>query len=121
MYEYCSLFYIDTSNGDEVKDIVEECLKMQQFDHPHVLQLIGVCVDMGTSPYLVMPYMSKGSLRDHLIRQQDHILVAEGSGESLVCNTRKELLAMCLQVAQGMEYLVARKFVHRDLAARNCL
>lgn len=104
-----------------MKDIVKESYKMKQFDHLHVLQLIGVCVDMGTSPYLVMPYMSKGSLLDHLIQQRDLLFVTEGSGETLVCSTRKELLAMCLQVAQGMEYLIAKKFIHRDLAARNCL
>ena len=38
-----------------------------------------------------------------------------------VCKTQKRMIAMCLQITKGMEYLTEHKLVHRDLAARNCM
>ena len=94
---------------------------MTSFDHPNVMSLLGVCVDLGAAPYLILPYMAQGALVNYLLKHKDKFIIADEDDECLIHNTRKELLAMCLQVVQGMEYLASHKFVHRDLAARNCL
>ena len=40
---------------------------MCTFDHPHVLGLVGVCLDHSSkSPYLVLPFMENGDLRSFL-------------------------------------------------------
>lgn len=51
---------------------------MYQFDHPNVMQLIGVCLapsDQGSGPCIVMPFMAKGSLLDHLRKEADNLCV----------------------------------------------
>ena len=51
---------------DLVKNLLRECDKMKDFDHPNVLMLIGVCLDGGPAPYIIMPFMTNGSLLSHL-------------------------------------------------------
>ena len=95
---------------------------MACFEHLNVLSLIGICIDGGPSPYIVMPFMSKGSLLSFLRKERHNLVLAENiEDEDLVLITQKQLLSMCLQVANGMKYLAEQMFVHRDLAARNCM
>ena len=107
--------------SDEVSLLMEESLKMIYFDHANVLNLLGVCVDNGSAPYIVMPLMSHGSLLSYLKKKRHNLTVIEGSDIDFVLSAQKQLLSMCLQVAQGMAYLASQKLVHRDLAARNCM
>ena len=47
---------------------------MMSLDHPNVLGLIGVCVDAGPAPYLVMPYMAQGSLLSYLKKNRPDLV-----------------------------------------------
>ena len=48
---------------------------MLEFDHPNVLTLIGVCLDGGHTPYLVMPFMFNGSLLSYLKKERDSLVL----------------------------------------------
>ena len=113
--------YTGQFSAEDISSIIEESLKMKCFDHLNVLTLVGVCVDAGPAPYILSPFMSNGSLISYLTKERHNLTVAEGCDQKLISAVQKQLLSMCLQVAQGMTYLAAKKYVHRDLAARNCL
>ena len=58
---------------NDVKSMVDEITKMQEFNHPHVLSLIGVCLDTGPGVSMVMPFMTNGSLKDYLKKERSSI------------------------------------------------
>ena len=39
---------------------------MKHFDHPNVLQLLGVCLKDGENPLVILPYMASGDLRNYV-------------------------------------------------------
>ena len=49
---------------------------MKVFKHPNVMSLLGVCLDMGPIPYIVLPFMSRGDLLTY-IQQKQSLLVLD--------------------------------------------
>uniref|UniRef100_A0A1X7UA46 Receptor protein-tyrosine kinase n=1 Tax=Amphimedon queenslandica TaxID=400682 RepID=A0A1X7UA46_AMPQE len=105
----------------DIDSLLDECIIMMSFDNLNVLPLIGVCLDLGPAPYIIMPFMSRGSLLSYLKKERPNLTVADTSEEDIILNVRKQLLSICLQVGNGMCYLASQRFIHRDLAARNCM
>uniref|UniRef100_A0A1B6D3T2 non-specific protein-tyrosine kinase n=1 Tax=Clastoptera arizonana TaxID=38151 RepID=A0A1B6D3T2_9HEMI len=85
---------------------LEEAYIMQQFDHLHIIKLIGVCSD---SPiWIVMELARLGELRAYLQNNKTRLDLAT-------------LLLYTFQLSTALSYLESKKFVHRDIAARNVL
>ena len=57
---------------------------MRNLDHPNVLKLVGVCVDAGSAPYIVMPFMINGSLLAHLRTEKRNLVFADCQQMTLV-------------------------------------
>ena len=60
---------------DLVADLLKECGKMKEFDHPNVLTLRGVCLDGGPAPFIIMPFMPNGNLLNYLKENRESIVV----------------------------------------------
>nr|XP_033813068.1 megakaryocyte-associated tyrosine-protein kinase isoform X2 [Geotrypetes seraphini] len=84
-----------------------ETAAMTKVQHKNLVRLLGVILHNGL--YIVMEFMSKGSLVNFL-RTRGRSVIHTG-----------QLLQFSLNVSDGMDYLESKKLVHRDLAARNIL
>ena len=49
---------------------------MYKFNHSNVLTLRGVCLDGGTAPYIIMPFMANGSLLAYLKKNRETLVVS---------------------------------------------
>ena len=47
---------------------------MKDFQHPNILGLTGVCFDTPDGvPFIILPFMANGSLKDYLKSKRTHI------------------------------------------------
>ena len=102
------------SDSNARNDFMREAVVVNQFDHPNILKLLGVCFDQ--EPYFItFEYMELGDLNKYL--RNKAISVSQASSNLTV----QQLVDMAIDIAAGLEYLAEHHFVHRDLATRNCL
>ena len=57
---------------------------MSRFKHAHVMGLIGVCLDGGPAPLVIMPFMANGSLLNYLKMERDNLIVTNENDEDEV-------------------------------------
>nr|CAB38028.1 scavenger receptor tyrosine kinase [Geodia cydonium] len=111
----------DISQQENIDNFVQESILMLGFNHPNVLELLGVCFDTtDRHPLIVLPFMANGDLRSYLMSKRDPSVTTKFTHFPQGLDEERALV-MCLEVARGMEYLSNSSFVHRDLAARNCM
>ncbi|XP_056617127.1 tyrosine-protein kinase Mer [Triplophysa dalaica] len=108
---------LDNFSQREIEEFLNEAACMKDFNHPNVIRLLGVCLEVGSGhfpkPMVVLPFMEHGDLHSFMLRSR--------LGENAVYLPTQVLLKFMIDIASGMEYLSNRSFLHRDLAARNCM
>ncbi|XP_016330123.1 tyrosine-protein kinase Mer isoform X2 [Sinocyclocheilus anshuiensis] len=108
---------LDNFSQREIEEFLNEAACMKDFDHPNVIRLLGVCLEVVSGhfpkPMVVLPFMKYGDLHSFLLLSR--------LSEDPVYLPTQMLLKFMIDIALGMEYLSGRNFLHRDLAARNCM
>ncbi|XP_054829766.1 insulin receptor-related protein [Eublepharis macularius] len=97
-------------------EFLNEASVMKAFRCHHVVRLLGV-VSQGQPALVIMELMTRGDLKSYLRSLRPE---AENN-PGLPPPSLKDTIQMAGEIADGMAYLNAKKFVHRDLAARNCM
>ena len=56
---------------EEIQEFISEAVVMLDFDHPNVMNLLGVCFDTDDHlPVIILPYMANGDLKSFLISKR---------------------------------------------------
>lgn len=112
----CAIKTVNENATDRERiNFLKEASVMKGFDTHHVVRLLGV-VSRGQPTLVVMELMVNGDLKGYLRLHRPETDTPNTQPPSL-----RRILQMAIEIADGMAYLAAKKFVHRDLAARNCM
>ena len=86
---------------------------MCNFDHSNVLTLRGVCLDGGTAPFIIMPFMANGSLLAYLKKNRETLVVSLSDKDE--DDVRAPILsnAMCIKVDGSLSWLSETESNHR--------
>jgi len=64
-------YTIGYSSVESLKSILRESILMKEFDHPNVLNVLGVGFDSDNGlPFIVLPFMVNGDLKTYLISKR---------------------------------------------------
>lgn len=70
-------FCLDSPTNEEFKHFQQELETMKSVGtHPHLVSLIGICLDVNSGPVLIVEYCSKGDLQNYLKKIWEKLMCA---------------------------------------------
>ncbi|XP_043282880.1 ALK tyrosine kinase receptor isoform X2 [Venturia canescens] len=94
-------------------DFMMEALIMSKFNHPNIVQFIGISFDKHPR-YIILELLAGGDLKNFLREERPR-------PKRPTSLTMLDLIMCAHDVAKGCKYMESERFIHRDIAARNCL
>ncbi|PKU33239.1 tyrosine-protein kinase mer [Limosa lapponica baueri] len=65
---------LDNFSQREIEEFLSEAACMKDFDHPNVIKLLGVCIELSSQqvpkPMVILPFMKYGDLHSFLLRSR---------------------------------------------------
>ncbi|KMT18668.1 hypothetical protein BVRB_2g027970 [Beta vulgaris subsp. vulgaris] len=110
---------LNSTSKQGTHEFQTEIEMLSRLRHVNLVSLIGYCEDQGEM-ILVYEYMSRGTLRDHLLYKNP----STNDHTNNISLSWKERLKICVGSARGLHYLHAgakQVIIHRDVKSTNIL
>ncbi|CDW55008.1 Tyrosine-protein kinase Fps85D [Trichuris trichiura] len=97
---------VEDAKPEQVASFEREARIHRQLSHQNIVQFIAIVIDK--SPIRLVTELCDYNLKIHLKKNASKLTI-------------NDKIQICLEVSEGLAYLVDKGFIHRDIAARNCL
>ena len=94
----CLFCFVGFFELERISEMMRESIRMMDLEHPHVLNIIGVCLDAGPAPYIVVPFMANGNLLTYIKGEKDNLVFPDLSmvdSEPVSVHSHVSILCCC--------------------------
>ena len=85
MHEYINIdSHVGSFTHERTKTLIKECTLIHELDHPNIISLVGICLDAGPSPYIILPFMENGSLLSYVKNNKTILRTDTNTNEEMV-------------------------------------
>ena len=76
--------YSGSFTDEDTRTLIRECVLMYRLAHPNIISLIGLCLDAGPFPYIILPFMENGSLLSYVKDNREILVTNTNTDDEMV-------------------------------------